>query len=314
MKIKRQLSLTRKEIQLRKLKCSDSCSQPDALCSKYSFFWVFNQNVFSLSRANLVIQCENWWNLAKQFARRSPPLHYLSSSVQRTLMKALVLGGFAHMDTEMKQQYWTEVSYFGASVTFILTSCTIQAWRWFLGILTWCNLSSFRIFRFWTSVTDKIFFSDSLNIRNFTAPWSCQNYLNHQYLNRNGQEVLGGFMKSSVTQWIVKVKSFPQICAISSLSLSLVMVMNYSFIYSHWVKLMRRNKEAWSAFLCPGSINAEIFNARKIGRWNVARERYVSSEVWKAPIFREKFTFISKVIVSLHSFCKALELTGEKNL
>ncbi|OXB81364.1 UNVERIFIED_CONTAM: hypothetical protein H355_001581 [Colinus virginianus] len=60
-------------------------------------------------RANLVIQCENWWNLAKQFARRSPPLHYLSSSVQRTLMKALVLGGFAHMDTEMKQQYWTEV-------------------------------------------------------------------------------------------------------------------------------------------------------------------------------------------------------------
>ncbi|NXC14061.1 XPO4 protein, partial [Corythaeola cristata] len=59
--------------------------------------------------ANLVIQCENWWNLAKQFARRSPPLHYLSSSVQRTLMKALVLGGFAHMDTETKQQYWTEV-------------------------------------------------------------------------------------------------------------------------------------------------------------------------------------------------------------
>ncbi|XP_069664277.1 exportin-4 isoform X2 [Haliaeetus albicilla] len=59
-------------------------------------------------RANLVIQCENWWNLAKQFARRSPPLHYLSSSVQRTLMKALVLGGFAHMDTETKQQYWTE--------------------------------------------------------------------------------------------------------------------------------------------------------------------------------------------------------------
>lgn len=24
-------------------------------------------------------------------------------------MKALVLGGFAHMDTETKQQYWTEV-------------------------------------------------------------------------------------------------------------------------------------------------------------------------------------------------------------
>ncbi|XP_069058368.1 exportin-4 [Pleurodeles waltl] len=60
-------------------------------------------------RANLVIQCENWWNLAKQFARRSPPLHFLSSSVQRTLMKALVLGGFAHMDTDTKQQYWTEV-------------------------------------------------------------------------------------------------------------------------------------------------------------------------------------------------------------
>ncbi|NXW00511.1 XPO4 protein, partial [Fregetta grallaria] len=58
---------------------------------------------------NCIIQCENWWNLAKQFARRSPPLHYLSSSVQRTLMKALVLGGFAHMDTETKQQYWTEV-------------------------------------------------------------------------------------------------------------------------------------------------------------------------------------------------------------
>ncbi|XP_077014928.1 exportin-4 isoform X3 [Tamandua tetradactyla] len=59
-------------------------------------------------RANLVIQCENWWNLAKQFARRSPPLNFLSSPVQRTLMKALVLGGFAHMDTETKQQYWTE--------------------------------------------------------------------------------------------------------------------------------------------------------------------------------------------------------------
>ncbi|KAL6090325.1 hypothetical protein STEG23_009248 [Scotinomys teguina] len=60
-------------------------------------------------RANLVIQCENWWNLAKQFASRSPPLNFLSSPVQRTLMKALVLGGFAHMDTETKQQYWTEV-------------------------------------------------------------------------------------------------------------------------------------------------------------------------------------------------------------
>ncbi|XP_053312418.1 exportin-4 [Spea bombifrons] len=60
-------------------------------------------------RANVVIQCENWWNLAKQFARRSPPLHLLSSSVQRTLMKALVLGGFAQMDSDTKQQYWTEV-------------------------------------------------------------------------------------------------------------------------------------------------------------------------------------------------------------
>uniref|UniRef100_G1Q2X2 Exportin-4 n=1 Tax=Myotis lucifugus TaxID=59463 RepID=G1Q2X2_MYOLU len=60
-------------------------------------------------RANLVIQCENWWNLAKQFATRSPPLNFLSSPVQRTLMKALVLGGFAQMDTETKQQYWPEV-------------------------------------------------------------------------------------------------------------------------------------------------------------------------------------------------------------
>ncbi|KAM6970209.1 LOW QUALITY PROTEIN: exportin-4 [Aplochiton taeniatus] len=60
-------------------------------------------------RANIVVQCENWWNLAKQFASRSPPLDLLSSSVQRTLMKALVLGGFAHMDSDLKQQYWTEV-------------------------------------------------------------------------------------------------------------------------------------------------------------------------------------------------------------
>eukprot|EP00069_Balaena_mysticetus_P015410 bmy_09222T0 len=60
-------------------------------------------------RANLVIQCESWWNLAKQFASRRPPLNFLSSPVQRTLMKALVLGGFAHMDAETKQQYWTEV-------------------------------------------------------------------------------------------------------------------------------------------------------------------------------------------------------------
>lgn len=64
----------------------------------------------SAHRANLVIQCENWWNLAKQFASRSPPLNFLSSPVQRTLMKALVLGGFAQMDTETKQQYWTEVT------------------------------------------------------------------------------------------------------------------------------------------------------------------------------------------------------------
>ncbi|AWP13536.1 Exportin-4 [Scophthalmus maximus] len=60
-------------------------------------------------RANIVVQCESWWNLAKQFASRSPPLHLLSSSVQRTLMKALVLGGFAHMDSDTKQQYWAEV-------------------------------------------------------------------------------------------------------------------------------------------------------------------------------------------------------------
>ncbi|KAJ4933592.1 hypothetical protein JOQ06_030418 [Pogonophryne albipinna] len=31
------------------------------------------------------------------------------SPVQRTLMKALVLGGFAHMDSDAKQQYWAEV-------------------------------------------------------------------------------------------------------------------------------------------------------------------------------------------------------------
>lgn len=62
------------------------------------------------SRANIVVQCESWWNLAKQFASRSPPLHLLSSSVQRSLMKALVLGGFAHMDSDTKQQYWAEVT------------------------------------------------------------------------------------------------------------------------------------------------------------------------------------------------------------
>lgn len=57
-----------------------------------------------------MVQCENWWTLAKQFASRSPPLHLLSSPIQRTLMKALVLGGFAHMDSDTKQQYWAEVS------------------------------------------------------------------------------------------------------------------------------------------------------------------------------------------------------------
>uniref|UniRef100_A0A087XHP5 Exportin-4 n=1 Tax=Poecilia formosa TaxID=48698 RepID=A0A087XHP5_POEFO len=60
-------------------------------------------------RANIVVQCEGWWSLAKQFASRSPPLHLLSSSVQRSLMKALVLGGFANMDSDTKQQYWAEV-------------------------------------------------------------------------------------------------------------------------------------------------------------------------------------------------------------
>uniref|UniRef100_A0A8C7X9G8 Exportin-4 n=1 Tax=Oryzias sinensis TaxID=183150 RepID=A0A8C7X9G8_9TELE len=60
-------------------------------------------------RANIVVQCESWWSLAKQFASRSPPLHMLSSCVQRSLMKALVLGGFAQMDSETKQQYWAEV-------------------------------------------------------------------------------------------------------------------------------------------------------------------------------------------------------------
>uniref|UniRef100_A0A3B3BS37 Exportin-4 n=1 Tax=Oryzias melastigma TaxID=30732 RepID=A0A3B3BS37_ORYME len=60
-------------------------------------------------RANIVVQCESWWSLAKQFASRSPPLHMLSSCVQRSLMKALVLGGFAQMDSDTKQQYWAEV-------------------------------------------------------------------------------------------------------------------------------------------------------------------------------------------------------------
>lgn len=63
-----------------------------------------------LFRANIVVQCESWWNLAKQFASRTPPLHLLSSSVQRSLMKALVLGGFAQMDSDTKQQYWAEVT------------------------------------------------------------------------------------------------------------------------------------------------------------------------------------------------------------
>lgn len=72
---------------------------------------LYLSQLFPLSRfrANIVVQCENWWNLAKQFASRSPPLHMLSSTVQRTLMKALVLGGFAHMNSDTKQQYWAEV-------------------------------------------------------------------------------------------------------------------------------------------------------------------------------------------------------------
>lgn len=69
-------------------------------------FFIWSSCLF---RANIVVQCESWWNLAKQFASRSPPLHLLSSSVQRSLMKALVLGGFAHMDSDTKQQYWAEV-------------------------------------------------------------------------------------------------------------------------------------------------------------------------------------------------------------
>lgn len=74
--------------------------------------WVIDLSETSspLSRANIVVQCESWWNLAKQFASRSPPLHLLSSSVQRSLMKALVLGGFAQMDSDTKQQYWAEVT------------------------------------------------------------------------------------------------------------------------------------------------------------------------------------------------------------
>lgn len=78
-------------------------------CCILSRFFPHVTKHLPVPRANLVIQCENWWNLAKQFARRNPPLHFLPSSVQRTLMKALVLGGFAHMDTDTKQQYWTEV-------------------------------------------------------------------------------------------------------------------------------------------------------------------------------------------------------------
>lgn len=35
-------------------------------------------------------------------------------------MKALVLGGFAHMDTETKQQYWTEVT---VPLTLVVPSC-----------------------------------------------------------------------------------------------------------------------------------------------------------------------------------------------
>lgn len=74
------------------------------------------------SRANIVVQCESWWNLAKQFASRSPPLHLLCSSVQRSLMKALVLGGFAHMDSDTKQQYWTEVTTGGRTTPLRVTN------------------------------------------------------------------------------------------------------------------------------------------------------------------------------------------------
>ena len=86
--------------------------------------------IFNLSflRANLVIHCENWWNLAKQFARRNPPLHILSSSVQRTLMKALVLGGFAHMESDAKQQYWTEVSLNVGEKIRVSSLGTIKVW------------------------------------------------------------------------------------------------------------------------------------------------------------------------------------------
>lgn len=77
-------------------------------------------DLFSACRANIVVQCESWWNLAKQFASRSPPLHLLSSSVQRSLMKALVLGGFAHMDSDTKQQYWAEVEHRPLHHIFVL--------------------------------------------------------------------------------------------------------------------------------------------------------------------------------------------------
>lgn len=100
--------------------------------------------VASPCRANLVIQCENWWSLAKQFASRSPPLNFLSSPVQRALMKALVLGGFAHMDTEAKQQYWTEVTVPFTSTASLMSPCgassvcTGQWRRSFSGVFPSC--------------------------------------------------------------------------------------------------------------------------------------------------------------------------------
>lgn len=46
-------------------------------------------------------------------------------------MKALVLGGFAHMDTETKQQYWTEVKKkkiftFDSSVTLQMLENSLE--------------------------------------------------------------------------------------------------------------------------------------------------------------------------------------------
>lgn len=43
-------------------------------------------------------------------------------------MKALVLGGFAHMDTETKQQYWTEVTV----PVYVAPSCVITCFVYVL--------------------------------------------------------------------------------------------------------------------------------------------------------------------------------------